>query len=555
MKKIYLLLIFFSSTSIAMGQMQMGTLTLNDAITIAHSKSPQSQMAQLSYMAQYWNYRSYKAQMLPSLNANASLGPYNRSLVEVRNPDTGEISYVANNTLTNDLSLSIDQNIVLTGGKVSLNTNLARLDQFTYKNKIYNSNPLSISYTQPIRSFNRLKWEKRTRPLEYENSKRRYLETMENITISTTQLFFSVLSAQNEYNKTITNYKDTEKLYEIAKKRFDLGTTTKSELLQLELSLLNSDLAINNSRVNLDMAMFSFTSYLGVAENVNLELLPPSIAPDVELNFDMVLDRAYTNSAHKLDMELKRVNAQKEVAQAKANRGLQADFRANLGFSQSAKDFKGAYSTLKDREVVGVTLSMPIYDWGMSRGRVKMAQAQERLAGTEIEQSEIKFIQDIRIKVIKFNNQAKQCDISKKARRIAEERYEITKKRFQNESITVTEINPLIDDKGQIKIRAKVQNRDNYLIEGMNVKIIINNEIKNLYVVPKDAVVLRDGYFVLFRYIDGLAVWTYVDVVMSNIDSHVVTGNSKKQTTISDNDVIITSGNLNLADGTAVKPK
>lgn len=120
---------------------------------------------------------------------------------------------------------------------------------------------------------------------------------------------------------------------------------------------------------------------------------------------------------------------------------------------------------------------------------------------------------------------------------------------------TVTEINPLIDEKGQIKIRAKVLNRDGYLMEGMNVKIIINNQIRDQYVVPKDAVVIRDGYSVLFRYIDGTAVWTYVDVVMSNIDSHVVTGNAKKQTTISDNDVVITSGNLNLADGTAVQPK
>ncbi|MEG0500131.1 MAG: efflux RND transporter periplasmic adaptor subunit, partial [Rikenellaceae bacterium] len=120
---------------------------------------------------------------------------------------------------------------------------------------------------------------------------------------------------------------------------------------------------------------------------------------------------------------------------------------------------------------------------------------------------------------------------------------------------TVTEINPLIDDKGQIKIRAKVKNSDGYLMEGMNVRIIIENRIPNRFVVPKDAVVIRDGYFVLFRLVDGAAVWTYVDVMMSNIDSHVVSGSAKKQTTISENDIIITSGNLNLADGTKVSPK
>ncbi len=118
----------------------------------------------------------------------------------------------------------------------------------------------------------------------------------------------------------------------------------------------------------------------------------------------------------------------------------------------------------------------------------------------------------------------------------------------------VTEINPLIDDHGQVKIRARVRNADSYLIEGMNVKIVLEREIKNSFVVPKDAVVLRDGFQVVFCYRDGKAVWTYVDVVMSNIDSHVITGCEKKQTSISENDVVITSNNLNLADGTDVTP-
>lgn len=118
----------------------------------------------------------------------------------------------------------------------------------------------------------------------------------------------------------------------------------------------------------------------------------------------------------------------------------------------------------------------------------------------------------------------------------------------------VTEINPLIDEHGQVKIRARVRNTDRYLIEGMNVKIVLEREIKNSFVVPKEAVVLRDGFQVIFCYREGKAVWTYVDVVMSNIDSHVITGSEKKQTSISENDVVITSNNLNLADGTDVTP-
>ena len=42
---------------------------------------------------------------------------------------------------------------------------------------------------------------------------------------------------------------------------------------------------------------------------------------------------------------------------------------------------------------------------------------------------------------MQFNNQARQCNISAKALQVAEERYDITKKRFQNGGITVTDLN------------------------------------------------------------------------------------------------------------------
>jgi hypothetical protein len=84
-------------------------------------------------------------------------------------------------------------------------------------------------------------------------------------------------------------------------------------------------------------------------------------------------------------------------------------------------------------------------------------------------------------------------------------------------------------------------------------EILTAIEARAHQVVPKDAVVERDGFHVIFRYVDGRAVWTYVDVVHSNISSYAITGSKRKETTIQEGDIVITSGNLNLADGTEVK--
>lgn len=441
-KVLCLFLGWFLGSGVVVGQRSnVGKMTLEEAVKIAYTHSPQAQMIQLTFMSQYWSFRSYKAQLLPSLNLSGGLGNYNRSLVEVRDPETGRISYVANNTLNNSLSLRINQNIALTGGSVSLYTSLDRLDQFSYNMKTYNSTPVSISYTQPLRSFNALKWQKKTEPLRYEKAKKQYLESMENIVVQTTSLFFSVLSSQTSYKKSVENLEDTRNMYEIAKKRNALGTLNKSELLQLELALMNAELAVSNSKVNLEIALFNFKSYLGISEREVVELQPPQTVPDVTMEYDFVLDKALQNSSHLITLKLDKLTALQSVAQAKSERGIQVELNANLGLSQTGDALAGAYTNVKDREVVGLSVSMPIYDWGMSKGRVKMAEAEARRVQTEQEQEVVKFEQDIRIKVVQFNNQAIQCRISAKALAVAEMRYEVTKKRFQNGGISVTDLN------------------------------------------------------------------------------------------------------------------
>lgn len=116
----------------------------------------------------------------------------------------------------------------------------------------------------------------------------------------------------------------------------------------------------------------------------------------------------------------------------------------------------------------------------------------------------------------------------------------------------VTEINPLVDDKGLVKVKAQLAGRGTDLLDGMNVRVMVEEKMQNMFVVPKDAVVERDGYHVIFLLEDNRAVWTYVDVVHSNISSFAITGCQRKETTIAEGDIIITSGNLNLADGTEV---
>lgn len=115
----------------------------------------------------------------------------------------------------------------------------------------------------------------------------------------------------------------------------------------------------------------------------------------------------------------------------------------------------------------------------------------------------------------------------------------------------ITSITPCIDENGLVNIQGIIDNPGN-LVDGMNTNVIIKSKEKESFVVPRSAVVLRQGLEVLFRLINGKAYWTYVNVINENSTSYAVKPNQEKRAELNDGDIVITSNNLNLAHDTEV---
>lgn len=142
--------------------------------TLALSESPQAVAAKHQYHASYWNWRSHKADYLPSLSLS-SYSSLNRSISPVTLPD-GSDSFVHRNQLLNDGALTLNQNIAFLGGSFFAQSGLQRLDLFTDKNIFYKSTPLVIGYRQNIFGYNYLQWNKRIEPVRYSAAQKQFTE-------------------------------------------------------------------------------------------------------------------------------------------------------------------------------------------------------------------------------------------------------------------------------------------------------------------------------------------------------------------------------------------
>ena len=225
-------------------------LTMSQVIRMAQESSPQAVQARNTFESAWLSYRSYKASMLPTLSLSSSPS-LNRSTNYVTLPDGSEL-FARSNSMRNNVSLDLSQNVWFTGGTISLSSNLSRLDQLgDNPTHSYYSQPLQLSFSQSLNGYNSFKWSRKTEPIEYRRARKQYAETMELVASQAAMVFFNLVSAQTELEIAQLNHAATDTLYTYGLGRYNIGTITENELLQLELNKLNSETSIMSSQMSL----------------------------------------------------------------------------------------------------------------------------------------------------------------------------------------------------------------------------------------------------------------------------------------------------------------
>ena len=112
---------------------------------------------------------------------------------------------------------------------------------------------------------------------------------------------------------------------------------------------------------------------------------------------------------------------------------------------------------------------------------------------------------------------------------------------------TVNEINPVVDEHGMVRIKARIQGVASQLYDGMNVRVRIQQFAGAQLVIPKTALVLRNNRKVVFTARNGQAIWNYVETGSENTTGLVITEG------LQPGDSVIFDGNLNLAHETPIQ--
>ena len=421
------------------------TLTLEQAIAQAREMSPDAQSARHTFRSAYWNYRYYRANYLPALTLTSA--PYMDRAINRITMGDGSVQFVEQNLLSTDLSLSVTQNIALTGGTLSLTTSAQRLDLLSEHTSSWQTSPVILGYSQSLFGYNSLKWDRRIEPVRYEEARKSYVETLELVAATATQKFFDLATAQSNLEIATTNYANADTLYAYAQGRYEIGTISENEMLQLEINKLNEEANCMSARIEVENAMQELRSYLGIREDTDLQVRLNDSIPDFVVNLNEALLLANANSPDIQNMRRRKLESESNVAQARANAGLKADIYLRFGLTQTGDKLRDAYRDPLDQQYVSLTLSLPILDWGRGKGQVRVARSNRDLVYTQVEQDKTDFQLNVRKLVKQFNLQSQRVRIAARTDRTAQRRAEVARRLYLLGKSSVLDLNASISEK------------------------------------------------------------------------------------------------------------
>lgn len=427
--------------------------TLNNVIHMVKEQSPFSKQAETRKENRYWQYRFYKSNYNPQLRLSGTLPTYSKSVTQAPLAD-GSFRYTQIEQSNNNMNLGLVQPLFFSGGTISVNSSVQYFHNYLSDvpalEKQWSGTVMNIQLIQPIFSFNSLRWDKKTEPLRYEESKRSYVEEMESLSSEAVNRFFNVLDAQINLQIATFNLANNDTIYKIEQGRYNIGTTPKDKLLQAELQLLRSRQDVTKAKINLQTAQLQMRSYLGLRDNDNFEFILPEEIPPLYLSIEEALQLAKQNRSDYIAFERRKIEADREVAQAKGQR-FQTNVNAAFGLNNNGLEPADIYTDPTQQQTFALSFNVPIVDWGRNKARMQTAIANKKFNDYSIALDEVNFEQEIITKVSQFEVLLSQIEITRKSDEVAQERYLVSQNRYLVGKIDITNLNIALTEKDDAK--------------------------------------------------------------------------------------------------------
>lgn len=421
-------------------------LNLDQSIQIAKEKSYDVLSLKQDLKISEYNLKSTTAGLKTHVDLDLTTPQYTETIRTYE--DTSSISFYSVNQFSYSGNLTINQPLV-TDGNIYLRTSLSNTEDLNYDKRLMNLNT-RLSLSQPLDAFygyNNVRSQLRQARLNYEQTQKELKRQDLNLVYNVTNSFYNLLSVQKQRELAFSNLERQQEAYTIASNKYAAGLIKEVDALQMEVDLAEAKNNYDLAMLNVVSSENQFKELIGLSLQdsvvLNMELAYKVVLVDPEKAVQLAMENRLEIREQEIQLELNQMSLKRQKAQGMVKSELTAYYE-KIGISEnSTKDLLG--TSLKNSAAdfrirpqnygVGLTVRIPIIDFGENKALVRSAEA--RLQKNRYQQEETKrsIEREVRDLVADVTSSLKRLQLLEKNLVVAEKSFDITRARFADGDI------------------------------------------------------------------------------------------------------------------------
>ena len=445
------------------------TLTYDEAMKTAMENSPDIKRTKLDLERSHSQLDAQNAALKSQFNLRLNPFSYSRD----RTFNTFLSDWSTTKTKSSLGTFTISQPIKSTDGTLALTNRFSWQDSYSeyteVRRKTFDNN-LYVSFSQPIFTYNRTKLETRELELDLEQTLLSFALQKLSLESQVAQRFYSVYQSRMNYDISREELENQEQSYQIIKNKVDAGLAALEELYQAELNLATSKSSVQNRQVSLENALDSFKQLIGISLSELITVETDVAYETVEVPLEKALNEALKNRMELRQLKINIENAQFALVRTAAQNEFKGDITLSYGVIGTDEDFGNVFDAPTRKQAVGLSVDIPLWDWGEKKARMKASQVTIEQRKLSLEDEMVTIDMGIRQACRNLNNLVNQIDIARQNVRNAELTYDINLERYKNGDLTSMDLSLYQNQLSQKKM-SLIQSQIDYKLALLDLKI------------------------------------------------------------------------------------
>lgn len=438
------LIIYFSIASMSIAHSQT-VLSMDEAVheRVFSTKAVRIQM--LSLEKAMLEYEVYKKSQFPLMSLNLNPISFLHSLKLMQSYDTGSYSNVEEYSNTSGGEILLTQTIPFTGGILSVGSRINMLHEFSTKSNNFSSVPFYLKYSQDLfggRKGYRLQG--KVAKLKQQGALRHYCSSVAAEQQNILNLYLAAVVAHEKRSFYQNAVRTDSILVSYAKHRLNLGKMTKYEYNKVELQLQDNKLELEKVEMEYGEAIRLLEEELQLRgfllDKLHVDTLPRFIKEN------LVMSIVQKNSEQKLTHELNTVSMEYELHEAKKKNQFNGKVSFSYGLNQYGKSLRAAYLYPNQWQALSISMTIPIFQHGIGRNRMRMARTDLESAMLEKEISDSEIENQVHALVFAYNRDMRQFELTQRKYELSSQQYDLARAEFMVGKITATELKGSYDN-------------------------------------------------------------------------------------------------------------